>query len=410
MHDRDLYATILGIRAPWQVSEVQLRAAEKTVEVTVTLPNSADASCPQCGAVSPRYDTKPRRWRHLDTCQFKTFITSEVPRVKCAEHGVHQIQVPWAEQGSRFTVLFESLVIDWLKESSIRAVGRLMDLSWDEANGVMQRAVERGLKRRKLDPPTRVGIDETSFAKRHEYVTVVSDLDSATVLHVADDRKEDSLDAFFSALSPEERARFEVVAMDMWKPYIRSTRAHVPDADEKICFDRFHVAKHLGDAVNRIRAEEHRELAAQGDDRLKGTRYLWLHGRENLDDRGWERFEPLRASNLKVARAWAIKETARDLWNFVRRSFAVRAWKKWLGWALRSRLEPVLRVARMIRDHLGGIVNAIVKGVTSARSEGINAKIQWIKRLAFGFRNRERFRRAIYFHLGGLDLYPAVSS
>lgn len=192
-------------------------------------------------------------------------------------------------------------------------------------------------------------------------------------------------------------------------PYIRSTKAHVPEADEKICFDRFHVAKHLGEAVNRIRAEEHRDFSADGDERLKGTRYLWLHGREHLDDRGWERFEPLRRSNLKVARAWAIKETARDLWNFVKRGFAVRAWKKWLAWALRSRLEPVLRVARMIRDHLDGIVNAIVKRVTSARSEGINAKIQWIKHLAFGFRNRERFKRAIYFHLGGLDLYPTPS-
>lgn len=407
MHDRDLYATILGIRAPWNVSDVQLRAEAGTVEVTLSLPAAAECTCPQCGRISPRYDTKPRRWRHLDTCQFKTFVLCEVPRVKCAEHGVHQIALAWAEPGSRFTALFEALIIDWLKDASIRAVARMMGLSWDEVDGVMARAVARGLARRKLDPPSRVGIDETSFAKRHEYVTVVCDLDSPTVVHVADDRKEESLDGYFSALSPEELARIEVVAMDMWEAYIASVREHVPDADAKIAFDKFHVAWHLGDAVNRIRAEEHRELRADGDDRLKGMRYLWLHGRENLDDRGWRRFEPLRRSNLKVARAWAIKETARDLWNFVRRGFAVRAWKKWLGWALRCRLEPVMRVARMIREHLHGIVNAIVNRVTSARSEGINAKIQWIKRLAFGFRNRDRFRRAIYFHLGWLDLYPA---
>ena len=297
-------------------------------------------------------------------------------------------------------------MIDWLKDASIRAVARLMDLSWDEADGVRQRAVQRGLRRRKLDPPTRIGIDETSFAKRHEYVTVVSDLDSPTVVHVADDRKKTSLDGFLSSLSPEELARLEVVAMDMREPYIRATLARVPVAADKICFDRFHVAKHLGDAVNRVRAEEHRELKAQGDERLKGTRFWWLHGRESLDQRRQEHFEPLRDSNLKVARAWAIKETARDLWRFIHRGHAVRAWKKWLVWALRSRLEPVLRVARMIREHLAGIVNAIVQRVTSARAEGINAKIQWIKRLAFGFRNR--FKHAIYFHLGGLDLYPRV--
>ena len=385
---------------------MQLSAAQGVVEVTVSLRSETELQCARCGALAPRYDARARRWRHLDTCQFKTFVVCEVPRVECAEHGVHQVALPSAEPGSRFTALFEALVIDWLKDASIRAVARMMDLSWDEVDGVMERAVARGLARRKLDPPSRVGIDETPFAKRHEYVTVVSDLDSPTVVHVADDRKEESLDSCFSALSAQELARIEVVAMDMWKPYIRSTLAYVPDAARKICFDRFHVAKHLGDAVNCIRAEEHRELSADGDDRLKGTRYLWLHGREHLDHRGWERFEPLQRSNLKVARAWAIKETARDLWNFVRRGFAVRAWKKWLGWALRCRLEPVLRVARMIRDHLEGVVNAIVNRVTSARSEGLNAKIQWIKRLAFGFRNRDRFRRAIYFHLGWLDLYP----
>lgn len=346
----------------------------------------------------------------LDTGQYMTFVVADVPRVRCERHGIHQIKVPWAEPGSRFTALFESLVIDWLRDASIHGVAWQMDMSWDEVNGVMQRAVRRGLKRRKLDPPTRIGVDETSFAKRYEYVTVVSDLDSSTVLHVSDDRKKESLDGFFTSLSPEELARLEVVAMDMWEPYIRSISDHVPDAPSKICFDRFHVSMHLGDAVNRVRAEEHRELMRRGDESLKGTRYLWLHGREHLDDQRWNRFEPLRNSNLKVARAWAIKETARDLWHFVRRGFAVRAWKQWLTWALRCRLEPILRVARMVRDHLEGIVNAVVKHVTAGRAEGINAKIQWIKRRAFGFRNRERFKTAIYFHLGGLELYPDAAS
>ena len=174
--------------------------------------------------------------------------------------------------------------------------------------------------------------------------------------------------------------------------------------------DRFHVAKHLGDAVNRVRAEEHRALAAEGDLRLKKTRYLWLRGEERLTPEARERFAPLRDSNFKVARAWALKETARDLWNYVRRGNAWLAWTRWLAWASRCRLAPVIRVAQMIRKHLTGIVNAIVHHVTSARCEGINAKVQWIKRLAFGFQNRERFRNAICFHLGGLDLYPSAGS
>ena len=410
MHDRDLYATILGIRAPWQVSDVSLKATESTVEVTVSLAPDATTPCPQFSRPSPRYDAKPRRWRHLDTCQFKTFITADVPRIECAEHGVHQIKVPWAEQGSRFTVLFESLTIDWLKGACIRAVARLLGLTWDEVDGVQQRAVRRGLERRKLAAPTRLGVDETSFAKRHEYVTIVSDLDSPTVVHVADSRGRESLGNYLEGLSAEERARIELLAMDMWGPYISAALRFVPGADKKICFDRFHVAKHLGDAVNRVRAEEHRALAAEGDLRLKKTRYLWLRGEESLTPAARERFAPLRDSNLKVARAWALKETARDLWNYVRRGNAWLAWTRWLAWASRCRLAPVIRVAQMIRKHLTGILNAIVHHVTSARCEGINAKVQWIKRLAFGFRNRERFRNAIYFHLGGLDLYPSAGS
>ena len=120
-----------------------------------------------------------------------------------------------------------------------------------------------------------------------------------------------------------------------------------------------------------------------------------------------KRFEDLRGSNLKVARAWAIKETARELWCYAKRGWALKAWKRWLGWAMRSRLAPIKKAAVTIRDHLWGILNAVVLRATNAASEGLNAKIQWVKKNACGFRNRERFREAIYFHCGGLDLYPA---
>jgi transposase len=126
----------------------------------------------------------------------------------------------------------------------------------------------------------------------------------------------------------------------------------------------------------------------------------------HLSEDTWQAFEPLRDSALKTARAWAIKELAMSLWKYRTRGWARRAWLAWFAWAIRSRLEPVRRVANMIKSHLNGILNAIVLGVTNARSEGVNSKIQWIKHTARGFRNRLRFRIAIYFHLGGLDLYP----
>ncbi len=193
MRDKDLYAQILGIESPWQVTEVELNSSGGEVIVHVKPKASSTHCCPTCGKESSGYDSRTRRWRHLDTCQYKTILVAEVPRVTCKEHGVVTVSVPWAEPGSGFTVLFEALVIDWLKEASISAVSRLMNLSWNAIDGIMQRAVERGLSRREVHSVTQIGVDETAFKKRHDYVTVVSDQEEGTVLFVGDDRKKATL-------------------------------------------------------------------------------------------------------------------------------------------------------------------------------------------------------------------------
>jgi transposase len=406
MRERRVWGQLIGLIPPWRVREVELALEQGEVRVFVEVGSRATLRCPTCGVECPGYDARERRWRHLDTMQYRTIVIGLVPRVECPEHGVVQVAVPWADEGSRFTALFEALVIDWLLEASFAAVARQLRMTWDEVAGIQERAVRRGLARRERKPPERIGVDETSFQKRHEYVTTVNDLDAGVVLYVADDRKQESLDAFYEGLGEEGCAQLETVVMDMWAPYIASTRAHVPDAEAKLVFDKFHVAKHLGDAVDRVRREENRELRAEGDERLVKTKYLWLRNPDRMSGPQWREFAPLRSSRLRVARAWAIKESAMLLWGYVKRGWAERMWERWYGWAIRSRLEPVKRVARMIKKHWQGVLNAATTNVTNALAEGLNSKIQWIKRKACGYRNRERFRNAIYFHLGGLDLYP----
>jgi transposase len=410
MHDKQLYAQILGVRAPWQVVDVVLSMPAQEVRVVIRHDPDVALSCPQCGATSPRYDGLRRTWRHLDTCQYRTMLEADVPRVRCAEHGVHQVKVPWAEPGSRFTALFESLVIDWLRVAAIQSVANLMRLSWHEAAGIQERAVRRGLARRKQEAMPELGVDETSFQKRHKYVTVVIDQLRSRVVFVGDDRRKSTLDTFWRSLSPDQLASVDYVAMDMCQPYIQSTLENLPFADQKIAFDKFHVAQLLGDAVDQVRRAEHRELSEKGDERLKGTRYLWLRNPELMSRERWNSFAELRNSSLKVAKAWTFKETAMQLWGYVSRGVAHREWKRWIAWARRSSLEPIRRVGTTIRNHLEGVLNAIVLGVTNARGEAMNTRIQWLKRLAFGFRNRERFRDSIYFHFGGLDLYPSLPS
>jgi len=165
MRHKDLYAQILGIKSPWRVTDVELEVSQSTVTVHVGRDEKIAMCCPQCARPSPGYDSRRRRWRHLDTCQYKTIVVADVPRVTCEEHGVITSSVPWAEPGSGFTALFEALVIDWLKEASISAVSRLMGLSWNAVDGIMQRAVARGLSRREQRCVAHLGVDETAFSK-----------------------------------------------------------------------------------------------------------------------------------------------------------------------------------------------------------------------------------------------------
>lgn len=406
MRDKDLYAQILGIKSPWQVVDVELSVSKGEVTVQVEQEAGAKSCCPSCGKASPGYDSRRRRWRHLDTCQYKTILVAEVPRVKCEEHGVVTVSVPWAEPGSGFTAMFEALVIDWLKEASISAVSRLMGLSWNAIDGIMQRAVARGLSRREAVFPTQIGVDETAFRKRHDYVTIVSDQEEGSVLHVGSDRRKETLKAWYESLTEEQREAIESVCMDMWPAFINATLESLPEAQEKIAFDKFHVAKYLGEAVDKVRRQEHKALMAEGYEDLKGSKHDWLYNPENMTRKQKIRFKSLRDSTLKTARAWAIKELAMSLWHYVSKTWARKGWEQWLSWAVRSRLEPIKEVARTIKEHLWGILNAVVLKVSNGPAEGLNSRIKMIKVRSRGFRNKERFANAIYFHLGGLDLYP----
>jgi transposase len=408
MRDTELYRHLLGLEPPWTVANVELKVKEQRVDVWA---EHADSPwpCAECGKPLPLYDHAPERcWRHLDSCQFMTYLHARIPRVDCPEHGVRQIRVPWAEPKSRFTILFERLAIEVLKETDVLGAARILRISWDEAWHLIQRAVARGQARKEKRAVRRVGVDEKSAAKGHDYLTIVCDLEEATVEYIADDRKQESLDQYFHQLTPEQREAIEAVGMDMWEPYVRSVSAHLPGAAEKIVFDKFHIIRHLVQAVDRVRRREHRAQAAIGDSRLSGTKYLWLYSEENLPEKHRDRFQSLRAADLKTARAWALKEVLRALWGYWSRGWAARFFARWYFWATHSRLKPMIEVARMLKRHLANVLTYFRHRVTNAVAEGLNSKIQTIKKRAYGFRNREHFKLAIYFHCGGLDLYPST--
>jgi transposase len=420
MLDTELYQQVLGLREPWTVCRVALDVEGRRVDVWVDHPRGVKWPCPQCssvdgaaqsrqeiGGLACRDHAEERVWRHLDTCQFETYLHARIPRVDCPAHGVVNVAVPWGEARSRFTMMMESLIIEVLKECvTVTGACYLTGISWDQAFGVMQRAVARGQARKEALPIRHLGVDEKAFRKGHSYMTVVCDVERSTVEYVGEERKSESLAGYFEALSPDRLEAIEAIAMDMWEPYVQAVLAWVPLAKDKIVFDRFHIMRHMNDAVDTVRKQEHRALIPDGDERLKGTKYLWLYAYENIPDKRARDFEAIKDGKLKTARAWAIKECLRDLWDYRSVSWARKFFQGWFGWARRSRLAPVKKVAAMLKNHLDNILTYCRHQITNAVAEGLNSKIMSIKRRACGYRNKENFKTAIYFFCGGLDLCP----
>jgi transposase len=397
----------LGLVKPWRVESVALKPKEQAIEVRVSFAETL-WGCPQCQERMEIHDYEERRWRHLDSCQFKTIIVSRVPVVRCPKHGAQVVAVPWAEKYGRFTRLFERLAIDVMLECSISGACEILRLSWDEADGIKQRAVKRGLARKPAAVMPRLCVDEKGMGHGQNYLTIVAQVsqEQTTVEYVGEGREAESLDSFWEGLTVPQLAGVAAVAMDMWEPYVTSTQAHVPEAASKIVHDPFHVVKYMNEAVNEVRKSEHRRLQAQGDDILNGTRQLWLYGLENVPAKHARRFEEVWQINLETSRAWMIKEIFRSFWLCDTVKQAEGYFGKWYNRAIRSRLEPVKKVARMCKRHLGNLLTFFEHRLTNGPIEGLNNAIQGLIKKAFGYRNKERFKTDIFFHLGGLDLYP----
>ncbi len=405
----EFYTNLLGITDPWEVASIKRDSSSREVTAIVSLKVGIPLLCPICGSPAKLHDHRSRRWRHLDSCNHKTIVEADIPRVECAQHGVKQVAVTWAVKGSRFTAEFESTVLLWLKGDSISTVAENFRLSWDEVDGIMNRAVNRGLARRQKSAPKRIGIDETSFQKHHQYVTVILDKDTDSVIDILDDRKAITLRTWFKTQEKSDFAQLESITMDMWDPFINAVKKSFPDAEKLIAFDRFHVSQHFGKALDKVRAEEHRGfLACNEQSPLVRSKYQWLANSERIDNRATRRkeFMQLTRLNLKTSRAWQIKEAASSLWNYSYIGVAEKNWRQLLGWISRCRLKPVIAVGKMVRRYFWGILNAIRFKVNNSMLEAKNACIQRIKKIACGFRNRKRFKNAILFHLGGLDLQP----
>lgn len=404
MKDTVLYEHLLGLKSPWSVKSVDLSLEEQRVVVEVVLkPGQVWADPTDSARRAHINGWSERQWRHLDTCQLETIIKARVPQLKYSDGTVEELAVPWAERYSRVTLLMEAFVVKLLQVCpTTQGVCGFTRLAWSTVNDIMVRAVERGMLRRTEDDIPHLGLDEKSSERGHTYVSILTDIDRGRVLDLVPERKLEAAKGLLETLSPTQRAGVKAVAMDMWPAFMSAARVCLPQAD--IVHDRFHVAKYLGDAVDAVRKQEHRSLLQAGDSPLTGSKWAWQ--KTYADGRSSEAvaFRVLNQQNLKTSRAWRIKETFKEFWRYRYTGAAKRFFDAWSNNAMRSRLEPVKKVVRMLRRHEAGLLNYSKHRISNACAEGFNSAIQLIKANARGFRNFTNYRARILFHCGKLDM------
>ena len=402
------YRRLLVLPEPWEVTKVEDNLVGQSVTVWLRWPDGVKVPCPVCGNPAPIYDRMPERsWRHLSVMQYRLELRCAVPRCDCEQDGVKTMRVPWAEPGSRFTLHFETFAVAVIAACrSLSQAAELLGLHWDSVQRIIEQAVSRGLARRNLDGITRVGLDEKSFLRGQSYVSLMTDLTGRRVLEVVPGRDTDSGLKLWASLSKEQIAGIEAVAMDMGASFIAATHQAAPNAD--IVHDRFHISKPLNEAVDHTRRDESAELAGQGDDTLKRTRFLWLHG--TVPDDRKQHFESLLESNLRTAKAWAYKEQMVEFWHQPDADAGNAFFQQWYRSVMSSRLPRVKKVAKTLKAHLAGLLTYFKHRISNALTEGFNSKIQALKADARGFRKFENYRTRILFFCGRLDLAPHLPS
>lgn len=399
MRDLDLFQQALGLDEPWQVVSSEFDPARRRLDLRLDFERGARFACPegdheQCAV----HDTSEKTWRHLDFFQHEAYLTARVPRVACPEHGVRQVTLPWARPGAGFTLLFEALVMAMVSEMPVRAVAQLVGEHDTRVWRVVHHYVDEARAGEDLSAVERVGVDETSFRRGQDYVSVFADLDRGRAIFVTAGREAAVYERFGADLETHggSAAQIEEVCQDMSESYLTGALRHLPAAE--ITFDRYHVKAQLSRAVDEVRRSE----ANEQSELLRRSRYLWLRNPSNLSEGQRTRLDELLRQPLRTTRAynWMLKF---DRFYELDGDDGEEYLRRWCRGAVRSRLEPIIRFAHMIEDHWLGVVRWHHSKVSNGLLEGLNSLIQAAKRRARGYRSTRNYIAMIYLVAGKLD-------
>lgn len=394
----DLFKLALNLQPPWYIASIEFDLEGKRLDIHIDFELGSKFPCPKCSnSECGVHDTIDRTWRHLNFFQFKTYLHCRVPRTKCETCGVKLVKVPWARKGSGFSLLMDSLIVLMAQHMPVKSVADLIGEYDTRIWRVLDHYVLKARSDEDFSEVESVGVDETSRAKGHKYVSVFVDLDKSKVLYVCEGKDASAIESFKEDLEDHNGSNINLrnFCCDMSPAFISGVTRNFPDAS--ITFDKFHVMKLMNQAVDQVRREEQSHNSS-----LKHTRYIWLKNPEKLTKKQRYELGSLRDMRLKTMRAYNIKLSLRDFWNFKDPLLAEDYLKRWYFWATHSRLNPVIDTAKAIKGHWNGVLNYINTRIDNGVLEGINSLIQSAKDDARGFRTTKNFIITIYLRLGKL--------
>lgn len=400
----ELFKLALQVEKPWELREIKFDEQEQAWHLFMDFERGAEFVCPLCGGTCKAYDAENKEWRHLDFWEWKTYMHVRVPRVECkACNKVTQVSVKWSRPKAHFTYSFEAYAMRLMTEMPVNAAARELREHDTRMWRIFHYYVNQAMEQVDLTEVKRIAIDETSSRRGHRYITLFVDVDRKIVLFATVGKGKDTLERFRAHLRNKgvDAQQIQEVCCDMSPAFIRGVEEYFPDAE--ITFDKFHVMKLVGEAVDEVRIEEQKQAPE-----LKRTKYIWLKNESNLKAEQKETLERLKDSNLQTGRAYRLRLALQDLWS-IRHVFADMYLKEWLGWATRSQLAPMIRVAQTIKQHEEGILRWFHSQMTNGLLEGINGLVQAAKRRARGYRNADNLIAMVYMTANKNHL-PALSA
>jgi transposase len=404
-----LFERSMGLDDAWEVTGTwfeEVEGGSDELHVRVARRRGRAVPCPECGRRCGVHDTRERTWRHLDIWQFRTYVHCAVPRTDCPEHGVRTVLMPWeVRPNSHFTALFEAQVLAaCMRGSTVKAVAESLGEDDRRLWDMLRRAVGQAREAADYSGVRRVGVDETSRAKGHTYISTMLDLDGRRCVAVTDGNDRGAVGRMCEQLEAHggDRTAIVEVTRDMGRAFSSAVTREMPQATQTI--DRFHVMQLFTNATDAVRCDERRE-SDEKRAALSRTKYVWLKREENLTE--WqretrERLAPNR-SHLRTARACQMTEAMRDVYSRATAGEAGPELDRLVSWMAHSNVPEMRVVAKTLRLNREGILNYFGARLTNAYLEGANSLIQSIKKAARGFRNVEYFKTFIFLRLGGLN-------